>query len=178
MNSEERVSVSVPAPASVIGIGGDHSNLSNEKDQYDHVMSPFHRKLFARQQSVCSIRYFRGWQRTSSTDTWWSSSTGRRAESRYKYRGCRPAKTIGCFLRSSFQWMPIMPWMWIRPIRVYNIYRVLMIRLYFPTCRTNSFYHRSPLLVSKRTATNFVTIRCLIQLKLRLHDKRRDENEN
>ncbi|CAF1107797.1 unnamed protein product [Rotaria sordida] len=30
------------APASVIGIGGDNSNLSNEKDQYDHVMSPFH----------------------------------------------------------------------------------------------------------------------------------------
>jgi len=30
------------APASVIGIGGDHSNLSNERDQYDHVMSPFH----------------------------------------------------------------------------------------------------------------------------------------
>ncbi|CAF5221987.1 unnamed protein product, partial [Rotaria magnacalcarata] len=27
---------------SVIGIGGDNSNLSNEKDQYDHVMSPFH----------------------------------------------------------------------------------------------------------------------------------------
>ena len=39
----------VGAPASVIGIGGDHSNLSNEKDQYDHVMSPFHRK---------SITYF------------------------------------------------------------------------------------------------------------------------
>ncbi len=34
----------VAAPASVIGIGGDNSNLSNEKDQYDHVMSPFHRK--------------------------------------------------------------------------------------------------------------------------------------
>ena len=34
----------VTVPASVIGIGGDHSNLSNEKDQYDHVMSPFHRK--------------------------------------------------------------------------------------------------------------------------------------
>ncbi|CAF4600536.1 unnamed protein product [Rotaria socialis] len=30
-------------PPSVIGIGGDHSNLSNERDQYDHVMSPFHR---------------------------------------------------------------------------------------------------------------------------------------
>ncbi|CAM4774494.1 unnamed protein product [Rotaria magnacalcarata] len=30
------------APPSVIGIGGDNSNLSNEKDQYDHVMSPFH----------------------------------------------------------------------------------------------------------------------------------------
>ncbi|CAF4889862.1 unnamed protein product [Rotaria sp. Silwood1] len=30
------------APASVIGIGGDNSNLSNDKDQYDHVMSPFH----------------------------------------------------------------------------------------------------------------------------------------
>ncbi|CAF1060897.1 unnamed protein product [Adineta steineri] len=30
------------APASVIGIGGDNSNLSNERDQYDHVMSPFH----------------------------------------------------------------------------------------------------------------------------------------
>ncbi|UJR36834.1 hypothetical protein I4U23_029547 [Adineta vaga] len=30
------------APASVIGIGGDHSDLSNEKDRYDHVMSPFH----------------------------------------------------------------------------------------------------------------------------------------
>jgi len=29
-------------PASVIGIGGDHSNLSNEKDHYEHVMSPFH----------------------------------------------------------------------------------------------------------------------------------------
>jgi hypothetical protein len=35
----------VAAPASVIGIGGDHSNLSNDKDQYDHVMSPFHRKF-------------------------------------------------------------------------------------------------------------------------------------
>jgi hypothetical protein len=35
----------VAGPASVIGIGGDHSNLSNEKDQYDHVMSPFHRKF-------------------------------------------------------------------------------------------------------------------------------------
>jgi hypothetical protein len=34
----------VAGPASVIGIGGDHSNLSNDKDQYDHVMSPFHRK--------------------------------------------------------------------------------------------------------------------------------------
>jgi len=34
----------VAGPASVIGIGGDNSNLSNEKDQYDHVMSPFHRK--------------------------------------------------------------------------------------------------------------------------------------
>ncbi|CAF4094350.1 unnamed protein product, partial [Rotaria magnacalcarata] len=32
----------VAGPASVIGIGGDHSNLSNERDQYDHVMSPFH----------------------------------------------------------------------------------------------------------------------------------------
>ncbi|CAF3942519.1 unnamed protein product [Adineta steineri] len=30
------------APASVIGIGGDNSNLSNPKDHYDHVMSPFH----------------------------------------------------------------------------------------------------------------------------------------
>ncbi|CAF3377559.1 unnamed protein product [Rotaria sp. Silwood2] len=30
------------APASVIGIGGDNSNLSNDRDQYDHVMSPFH----------------------------------------------------------------------------------------------------------------------------------------
>ncbi|UJR09321.1 hypothetical protein I4U23_013564 [Adineta vaga] len=30
------------APASVIGIGGDNSNLSNAKDHYDHVMSPFH----------------------------------------------------------------------------------------------------------------------------------------
>jgi hypothetical protein len=36
----------VAAPASVIGIGGDHSNLSNDKDQYDHVMSPFHGKFF------------------------------------------------------------------------------------------------------------------------------------
>jgi hypothetical protein len=35
----------VAGPASVIGIGGDNSNLSNEKDQYDHVMSPFHRKF-------------------------------------------------------------------------------------------------------------------------------------
>lgn len=34
----------VGGPASVIGIGGDHSNLSNEKDHYEHVMSPFHRK--------------------------------------------------------------------------------------------------------------------------------------
>ncbi|CAF5132992.1 unnamed protein product, partial [Rotaria socialis] len=32
----------VAGPPSVIGIGGDHSNLSNERDQYDHVMSPFH----------------------------------------------------------------------------------------------------------------------------------------
>ncbi len=29
----------------MIGIGGDHSNLSNERDQYDHVMSPFHRQF-------------------------------------------------------------------------------------------------------------------------------------
>ena len=36
--------LSVTAPASVIGIGGDHSHLSNEKDPYDHVMSPYHRK--------------------------------------------------------------------------------------------------------------------------------------
>ncbi|CAF0809452.1 unnamed protein product [Adineta ricciae] len=30
------------APASVIGIGGDHSDLAHDKDRYDHVMSPFH----------------------------------------------------------------------------------------------------------------------------------------
>ena len=33
----------VAAPASVIGIGGDHTDLMNDKDHYDHVMSPFHR---------------------------------------------------------------------------------------------------------------------------------------
>ena len=37
--------LSVAAPASVIGIGGDQSNLDNDKDHYDHVMSPFHRKF-------------------------------------------------------------------------------------------------------------------------------------
>ncbi len=48
----------VDAPASVIGIGGDHSILSNEKDQYDHVMSPFHGKFliqFFAEYSLVSV---------------------------------------------------------------------------------------------------------------------------
>lgn len=39
------ISSLVAAPPSVIGIGDDHANLSTEKDQYDHVMSPFHRRF-------------------------------------------------------------------------------------------------------------------------------------
>ena len=45
------------APASVIGIGGDHSHLPHGKDHYDHVMSPFHRKIYFRMNSVHFYRH-------------------------------------------------------------------------------------------------------------------------
>jgi len=50
------ISYLVAAPASVIGIGGDNSNLSNEKDQYDHVMSPFHREFSI--YFLLNVRFF------------------------------------------------------------------------------------------------------------------------
>ncbi len=40
----------------MIGIGGDNSHLSNEKDQYDHVMSPFHREFSV--YFLLNVRFF------------------------------------------------------------------------------------------------------------------------
>ena len=47
----------VAAPASVIGIGGDHSALTNEKDEYDHVMSPFHRNYLFDKLNIISFEF-------------------------------------------------------------------------------------------------------------------------